>query len=89
LLVAGRPPPTTGRPSPVVVPLSVVRGSLLAVGWQLSAVIGCHPSSSSAIVDRPSSLIVTSGSRRKAWLNMGRVWPGLFQALGHLKRKKK
>jgi len=62
---------------------------LLAVGWQLSAVVGCHPSSSSAIVDRPSSLIVTSGSRRKAWLDMGRVWLGLFQALGHLKRKKK
>jgi len=55
----------------------------------LSAVIGCYPSSSSAIIDQLSSLIITSGHQRKAWLNMGRVWPGLFQALGHLKRKKK
>jgi len=89
LLVAGRPPPTTGHPSPVVVPLSIVRGSLLAVGWQLSAVIGYHPSLSSAIINRPSSLIITSGRWHKAWLDMGRVWLGLFQVPGHLKSKKK
>jgi len=68
------------RPSLVVHhPSLVVHWLLLVIRCWLSAV-GCHWS---------SSLIVVGGCRRKAQLYMGRVESGLFQASGHLQRKKK